>query len=210
MLPGLVRYVLLTVALVAGLAGVLLGGAALMVWLLPPAVGVPALVVFLIVFLGVVIYQTPRLQAYWTPVAARVDRRVWTDGEGRARKAVVERAHLRAATAGGLGAISSYILRVSSYVDGERDRRRLIGDDADYLGWYDGGFWFYIRSRYHARRRGLVCVDPATCEFRFHLPREQGAPIDDQRLNRSPIVKLVAADGQPRTVDLRTAARGVE
>jgi hypothetical protein len=58
-------------------------------------------------------------------------------------------------------AIRTETYRVSVYEHQSRKRvkRVIIGDDANFLGAFGSGLWFYIYDRFYARRDGLVCID---------------------------------------------------
>lgn len=151
-----------TVGMVVGLAVVVLSLALLVPFPWGLAVALVPVVAFVI--------ASGRMHAHWAPVADELARFPWTDGGGSALETVVERAKVDAATWGGLHAVKSRTLRLSSYQGGRRRRRVVVGDDARWLGRHGGRLWFLVRDGYHSRKTGLLGYDIQTLDVTFHQP----------------------------------------
>lgn len=120
--------------------------------------------------IGFYIYWSGPLHAYWAPVSKRMTALKWTSTEGVKMETVVEKAIVQAGSY-----VRSETLRVSIYEceSGKRHGRKLIGDDATFLGRHGIGIWFHIADRYHARRDGLVCMDIQTGKWLYHVPKSE-------------------------------------
>ena len=136
-----------------------------------PRIGVGGMIIGTLVF----IYHSGRWFAYRTPHAKDLDRFRWTADDGEKMESCVENATVYS------GYIKTTIIRVSIYnrTRNKRAKRRLIGDDAEYLRKKGEGFWFLIHDRFHSRKDGLLCVDRKTGEIVFHRPKKQ-IDVDDE------------------------------
>ncbi|MEM1227873.1 MAG: hypothetical protein AAGJ40_19455 [Planctomycetota bacterium] len=155
---------LIQIGLVAAAMGGIVVGTILLG--LPPVL-IP---VGMVVLIGGYIYGSARWHAHWAPHAKRVAARRWTTDAGEEMETVIEKAIVQAGAS-----TRSETLRVSIYVlsTGRRAARRLIGDDAEFLGFHGIGLWFHIADRFHARRDGLVCVDLHTGRWIYHQPKSE-------------------------------------
>ncbi len=191
------------------LAVVAIGGAmgVLLFSLLPVTA---AAVIAIPSFIGLIIatvYFSSRWSAYSAPFADTVSQNKWKDEGGRAFRTVVENAKIETATGEGAGSIEQRVLRVSVYQEGSSShaKRILIGDDAEFLGSHGDGLWFFLPSRFYARRDGLICVDPRTCAVLFHQPRKSGEP-SGTKVRKSSILRL-EKDGEVTEFDLSRPVR---
>jgi len=120
--------------------------------------------------IGFYVYWSGPRHAHWAPVSKRVAALKWTSAEGARMETVVEKAVVQAGPH-----VRSETLRVSIYECDSRRRheRKVIGDDATFLGRHGIGIWFHIADRYHARRDGLVCMDVETGRWLYHAPKSE-------------------------------------
>jgi len=165
------RQLLVTLAMIACLLAIWAVIAAVAVYFEFIGTGLVLITGSLIAF----VYHSARVFPYLTPYADDKSRYRWTTSDGDRMESCVEDAIVETPTT------VSRTLRVSIYNRTKRKRlkRLMIGDDARYFGDREGGFWFLIRDRFHARKDGLLCVDRMTGEILFHLPKKQ-LEMDDQ------------------------------
>jgi hypothetical protein len=192
------REILIHILRTLALVGALASACIVILFLLPPVIALPAMLVGIALF----IFYTGRLHAHWAPIADTIARFRWADEQGYEFETVVERAKIDAATLGGASAVKSRVLRLSLYstANAKRKRRVLIGDDATYLGRHGERLWFFIRDRYHSGRDGLVGHDLRELGVSFHISRRV-ADWDERSTPHNAIVHLAGPNG-PLAIDL--------
>lgn len=128
------------------------------------------IMVGIVLVIGMYIYWSGPLHAYWAPVSKRMAALKWNSIDGVKMETVVEKAIVQAGAH-----VRSETLRVSIYEceSGRRHERKLIGDDATFLGQHGIGIWFHIADRFHARRDGLVCMEIETGKWLYHVPKSE-------------------------------------
>jgi hypothetical protein len=119
--------------------------------------------------IGAWIYFSARWHPYWAPIAKDVLRKPWVRDDGVKMVTVVEVAIIQASY------VRLEVYRVSIYEQQgmRRVKRRLVGDDATFLGLIHDGLWFYIDDRFYGRKDGLVCVDMRTGDWVYHQPKSK-------------------------------------
>ena len=167
----LIKEILFTLTLVASMLVMCAVIMVVAVFFESPGTGVAAILIGIFAFT----YHSGRWFAYRTPHAKDLHRFRWTSNDGDKMESCVENAAVFS------GHIETTIIRVSIYnrTRKKRAKRRLIGDNAEYLRKKGEGFWFLIHDRFHARKDGLVCVDRKTGEVLFHQPKKQ-IDMDDE------------------------------
>ncbi len=120
--------------------------------------------------IGFYIYWSGPRHAYWAPAAKRIVALKWTSGDGQKMETVVEKAIVQFGVHG-----RSEALRVSAYPVGSERLlwRKVVGDNATFLGRHGIGIWFHIADRFHARRDGLVCLDIESGKWLYHVPKSE-------------------------------------
>jgi len=120
--------------------------------------------------IGGYVYWSARWHAYWAPISKPVITKKWTDSADHRMETVVENAIVQAGEY-----VRSSTLRVSIYnrTTGRRLARTVVGETAEFLGLHGIGMWFYIPDRFHARIDGLVCLDPQTGRWIYHVPKSE-------------------------------------
>ncbi|MEO0478042.1 MAG: hypothetical protein AAF196_01045 [Planctomycetota bacterium] len=198
-----VRHILMTIAVVAVIAIGFIALGVLLFALFSPEVAAWIGLPLFVLGLGMVIYHSSRWSAYSAPIATEVRPIPWKNDAREELVTVVERANMRPAIAGGAGSIRIDVLRVSLYPKGstKRLRRVLIGDDAVFLGLHGDRLWFFIESRFYARKNGLVGIDPRTLETTYHRPRK-GEELVEKRKRQHPEIELETKAGR-LAIDLR-------
>ena len=181
LLTHLFRTVLMVLSLTVIFIALLVGAILLRV---PPV----AILIGVAVLFGVFVIGSARWHAYWAPMAKTMACFKWQNSVHENMETVVENAIVQVGMSG-----QASTLRVSIYnrTTGKRLCRRLIGDDATYLGLHGCGLWFFIHDRFHARKDGLVCVDRATASWLYHRPQAELRYVSEARQHGTILVELV-------------------
>ncbi len=188
-------HIVRTIVMTGLMAALFIGAFLAMIYLKIPVYWMFAVITCLVV---AVVYGTARWHPYWAPMAKRVARIPWDRDDGTKMETLIEMAIVQA---GLYTRTETYRISIGECKSRKRTKRRLIGENATYLGAFDSGIWFYIHDRFYARRDGLVCVGLRSGDWRYHQPKSVIEFVD--QAGKRPGLIDVIWNGVPKQLDLR-------
>lgn len=143
--------------------------------------------------------------AYWhassAPVAEPVHRVTWQSSAAEPMETVVEKAIVGAAI-DGTSSVRHESMRILIRNQERELTRKVVGDDAIFLGYYGNKLWFYIADRFYAKVDGLTTYSIETAEVAFNRPLATTTYVGRVR-KRGGVIK-VEQDGVEQELDLKT------
>ena len=147
------------------------------------------------------VYYTATWHVYWAPTAIQKHRTTWTADDGTPMETVVENAVLNLDEYGSTAGCMR--VSVNQCESGKCVKRLVIGDDVEFLGVFGDYIWFYIHSRFYAKRDGLVSLDRKTCQWAYHEPRKSVEIEEESRHRNGSGIVQVIRNGVSAKVNLR-------
>ncbi len=160
---------------------------------------IPIVVGVIVLYMAAIVFGTARWHAYWAPIAKQVARIPWQRDDGVAMETIIEVAIVHRGPAWG-----TYRASIYQQEPRKRLKRIMIGDEVKFLGMHGARLWFYLADKFHARRDGLVAMNPQTGEWVYHVPQAE-LEFVDRVANRRGVIDVLHR-GAAKRIDLNDEA----